>query len=253
MLVCSQCEHEYPHTPEGQLDLRLAVPLTVPTEALLGRPQVPAPPTDLIRPLSSYLPAGEGRNVLDYGCGNQRSRPLLERSGYHYIGIDYADPAAPLLADGHRLPFVDGFFDVVWSIAVLEQFRYPEVALSEVRRVLKPGGMFIGNVTWQTPYIPGVHFSWSHVGLTNLLTDTGFAISTFVVDPEWTSTPSALAMGYFPAMSARMAKALAKPLHAAHRAYWSVATRTGKVRARSGEAGRVLPIAASIGFVATAR
>src|SRR5262249_27912167 len=39
------------------------------------------------------------------------------------------------------IPFADGSFDVIWSIAVLEHVQQPEKALQEIERVLKPGGV----------------------------------------------------------------------------------------------------------------
>jgi SAM-dependent methyltransferase len=251
-MSCSSCGQVFRPSATGQPDLRLAGPLDVTTLAVLGRPAHPLPPVDLSNPLVSYLPpAPPGALALDLGCGQQPDRPSLERAGYRYEGIDFADPGAPLLADGHRLPYRDGVFDLVWTIAVLEQLRYPDVALSEVRRVLKPRGSFLGNVTWQTPYIAGVHYSWSHVGLNDLLVDHGFEVTALVVDPRWTAVESSLALGYFPKLPVRVAQGVSRPLQSLHRAYWAAAARAGRVHSRAGEDGRVISLAAAIGFVAT--
>ena len=48
----------------------------------------------------------------------------------------------PLLADGMRLPFADGAFDVVVIGLALCSIPDPIAAVGEIRRVLKPGGRF---------------------------------------------------------------------------------------------------------------
>ena len=44
------------------------------------------------------------------------------------------------------LPFQDNSFDVVVMAEVLEHLPYPTITLSEINRVLKINGQFIGNV-----------------------------------------------------------------------------------------------------------
>jgi SAM-dependent methyltransferase len=51
--------------------------------------------------------------------------------------------AAALAADGERLPFADGVFDLVSANMVLEHLGNPSAVFREVGRVLAPGGAFI--------------------------------------------------------------------------------------------------------------
>jgi ubiquinone/menaquinone biosynthesis C-methylase UbiE len=44
------------------------------------------------------------------------------------------------------LPFLDNSFDVVVMAEVLEHLPYPNITLSEIKRVLKTNGEFIGNL-----------------------------------------------------------------------------------------------------------
>ena len=44
------------------------------------------------------------------------------------------------------LPFQDDIFDVIVMAEVLEHLPYPEITLSEIKRVLKTNGKFIGNL-----------------------------------------------------------------------------------------------------------
>jgi len=55
------------------------------------------------------------------GAGELYNDPSIE-----LVGIDvYASPHTHLLADAHRLPFVDRVFDGVWIQAVLEHVLEP--------------------------------------------------------------------------------------------------------------------------------
>ena len=72
--------------------------------------------------------------------------------------MDYAHSEADLLADAHAIPFADDSFDCIFSYAVLEHLHNPFVALSEVARVLRPGGWFIGTVSQGEPF----HSSYFH-------------------------------------------------------------------------------------------
>jgi len=86
--------------------------------------------------------------VLDLGAGAGSLNPYALRGRVaKVIGVD-RDPRVgtnPLLdrglqADITGLPFRDGVFDVVFSIYVLEHVGDPQPLLSEIARVLRPGG-----------------------------------------------------------------------------------------------------------------
>lgn len=68
------------------------------------------------------------------------------------IGGNVGNKASPLSGDAYRLPFDDNLFDVVISDQVFEHVQnYPE-AIAEIRRVLKPGGVFLH--IFPSRYIP---------------------------------------------------------------------------------------------------
>ncbi len=94
--------------------------------------------------------------ILDFGCGPGRfTASLAETIGGRAIGVDPTAellrlaPAAPrveyrLLEEG-RIPLPDASVDVVWSAIVLGCITREEsvrLAASEIKRVLKPGGLF---------------------------------------------------------------------------------------------------------------
>ena len=62
------------------------------------------------------------------------------------------DQVKLLLGDSESLPFPDNFFDVVYCNDSFHHYPAPRNVLSEVQRVLKPGGTFLMGDCWQ-PYI----------------------------------------------------------------------------------------------------
>jgi SAM-dependent methyltransferase len=101
-------------------------------------------------------PLALSRPVLDLGCGAGEFAGLA-LMGKIDVGIDLAARqlaaarstrcyARLVSADARRLPFADGSFRCVVSVSVLEHVPQPELVLSEVARVLRPGGQFLGTV-----------------------------------------------------------------------------------------------------------
>lgn len=99
-----------------------------------------------------------GDRWLDLGCGTRLLSPWSrydeqELTGRYsrFIGLDYnmgslkrnRTGASLVRGDISSLPFPAESFDVVTSNMVFEHLREPEKQLSEVWRVLKPGGLLI--------------------------------------------------------------------------------------------------------------
>jgi SAM-dependent methyltransferase len=76
-------------------------------------------------------------------------------------------------ADAYRLPFVDDAFEVVVCAEVLEHTHTPELALRELRRVLKPGGKLLLTSPFAFPihYAPTDYYRFTRFGLMHLLHD----------------------------------------------------------------------------------
>jgi SAM-dependent methyltransferase len=100
----------------------------------------------------------QGARMLDLGCGPRDQAVPAAHCGASYVGIDYASGPADLLADGHAIPFRDATFDVVLAYAVLEHLHQPFLAVREIARVLRPGGIFVGTVSQGEPF----HDSYFH-------------------------------------------------------------------------------------------
>jgi ubiquinone/menaquinone biosynthesis C-methylase UbiE len=113
----------------------------------------------LERMLQRYLPAqGEGRGVLDVGCGTGHYLAELRRRGFDAVGIDGSeamitearrnDPGSVLVrADVEALPFASASFDCVVCIEVLRYLPVSGYCLAEIARVLKPGGVCLATAT----------------------------------------------------------------------------------------------------------
>ena len=99
-----------------------------------------------------------GRDVLEVGCGVGDFSISLSRAGAHVTGVDFSprgielaqqkarhhgQPVAFRVADAQALPFANDSFDVVFSCECLEHVPEPRRMLSELHRVLKPGGVLI--------------------------------------------------------------------------------------------------------------
>lgn len=90
--------------------------------------------------------------VLVIGCGQGDELRLLQSDAVTAFDLSFnaAQDARKLFpdyeylqADGMMLPFSDKCFDLVFSSEVLEHILEPERMLSEVRRVLRPGGILL--------------------------------------------------------------------------------------------------------------
>ena len=92
--------------------------------------------------------------VLDIGAGTGRIGKAFIDAGDFYAGVDTslamlrefpADPKPSLLAqaDGRKLPFDNGAFDVVLLMQVLSGANDSRSILEEARRVLRPGGSVV--------------------------------------------------------------------------------------------------------------
>jgi SAM-dependent methyltransferase len=110
------------------------------------------------------FPVGPGDRVLDLGCGAGRHAFEVYRRGAQVVAADL-DPgeltpvsgmfaamraegeagppaaAAAVTADATRLPFADGAFDRVVAAEILEHVPADWRALTEIARVLRPGGI----------------------------------------------------------------------------------------------------------------
>ena len=74
-----------------------------------------------------------------------------KQHGEKYITADIESPLAKIKMDIHQIPFWENHFDVVLCNHVLEHVQDDIKAMSEIRRVLKPGGWAIMQVPFFSP------------------------------------------------------------------------------------------------------
>jgi SAM-dependent methyltransferase len=92
----------------------------------------------------------ENARVLEVGSGDGYLQDVVD----DYTGLDIAASAAqhyhkPFVAGtATAMPFRDAEFDALWTVWVLEHIPNPEAALSEMRRVVRPGGLLLLMPAW---------------------------------------------------------------------------------------------------------
>lgn len=97
---------------------------------------------------------GPDAAMLDLGGG----RRMLDDA--RYINLDIAPYGeCDIVADAHRLPFKDGSFDFVYSVAVFEHLIEPQAAADEIWRILSDTGrMLVLTAFMQPVHSEGFHF-----------------------------------------------------------------------------------------------
>lgn len=113
-------------------------------------------PKDLaIKKHLEKLELNKARRILDFGCGNGIwLERLLSNSNADGMGVDIAEKlikeaqARPgkrgrYVCTAHSLPLKDNNFDFCISFDVFEHIEDKELAISEIFRIMKPGGRFL--------------------------------------------------------------------------------------------------------------
>jgi SAM-dependent methyltransferase len=108
---------------------------------------------ETVRFIEEHLP--HNGSILDLGAHTSELLCVLHRLGYTNLkGIDlspdvrrmpYAGAIEYVQGDFMRTPFEDASFDALTAISAIEHGYNGDVLFAEVRRLLKPGGYFIGS------------------------------------------------------------------------------------------------------------
>lgn len=105
-----------------------------------------------IQMIENQLP--KGSKILDVGCGTGHLAAELARRGYDTWGTDLSAGMIEYaqvnynrdryqVADIEKIPFPDNFFDGIVCLGVVEYLASDGPALSEMHRVLRPGGFAV--------------------------------------------------------------------------------------------------------------
>ena len=95
-----------------------------------------------------------GERILDVAAGTGTSSVALQRNGARVVAVDFSPGMIAegrrkhkniefIEADAEKLPFGDNEFDAATISFGLRNVANPKVALSELYRVLKPGGRLV--------------------------------------------------------------------------------------------------------------
>jgi 2-polyprenyl-3-methyl-5-hydroxy-6-metoxy-1,4-benzoquinol methylase len=101
-----------------------------------------------------------GQKVLEIGCGAGRCTVALAQRGYlihamdsvegmlnstqaHAIEAGVSSSVTTSSGDAHNLAFRDGSFGLVLAIGVIPYLHFPQKALREMARVIRPGGFLL--------------------------------------------------------------------------------------------------------------
>src|SRR3954466_4733349 len=162
-------------------------------------PEEPGPPPAHVAEFVGALAPSD--RALDLGVGDGRLATMIRAA--QLVGADVSqvalarartrlpDAELVLVEPDEPLPFADNEFDLVTCIETLEHIRDVQLALSEIRRVLRPGGrlalttpaasrfrvLFRGI---EHPYSPHVR-AFSRRGLRTVLETMGFQIISLEV------------------------------------------------------------------------
>lgn len=122
--------------------------------------------------LPEILPLGS-RSCLDVGAGSGRHKSVVESRGYNWVGLDSLR-AADVRADAACLPVRSESQAAVIAWQVMEYVENPTQVFAEVARVLEPGGVFCGSVSFLEPVHGRTYFNLSPHILEKLLIRNGF-------------------------------------------------------------------------------
>lgn len=123
-----------------------------------------------------------GMLVLDAGSGHEHEQYLrkeLLATGATLHTCDFSPgPGVDFAADVSALPFADATYDLVLSTQVLEHVQDPKKVVSEMARVLKPGGHLFLTTPQSSPLhnLPWNYFNFTNLGLRLLFDAAGLKI-----------------------------------------------------------------------------
>jgi SAM-dependent methyltransferase len=124
-------------------------------------------------------------SVLDVGCGFMPYRGIVESvdAVRSYTGLDlaksdhYGEAVPDMTWDGRIIPSEGAAFDCVMATEFLEHFSDPASVLTEIFRVMKPGGILFATVPfiWNLHEVPHDEFRYTPYSLERLVVAAGFS------------------------------------------------------------------------------
>jgi ubiquinone/menaquinone biosynthesis C-methylase UbiE len=164
-----------------------------------------------IRRLARQARVGPGVSVLDLCCGVAGpGRMITAESGCRYLGVDHSASSLAIARQlagklpcrfehAHLPPLPEGHFEVVFLLETMLAFPAKDALMSEVARVLEPGGRFAFTVEEGRPLtreerarMPAADTVWpiELAELSGMLRDAGL---TVIWQHEYSSSHHAVA------------------------------------------------------------
>lgn len=200
------CSDGIPDLRKSPKELNIRKPWYEPWDdletVLLAEPETTVETSHLPYHLDKHLASvagndGEGKSILEIGCGDRQCESWFNERLFNYVGTDVGirGPGPHILADAHNLPFADESFDFYTSMAVYEHLVSPITAAQEAFRVLKPGGVFFGSSAFVYCFHDRASFHhMSHAGLLYVLRVAGFEVERLW--PDWNYQDAIPQMGF---------------------------------------------------------
>lgn len=123
----------------------------------------------------------EGSRVLDAGSGDAPYKALFHHTNYQstdFLKVNKSYVKPTYICDLKRIPIGSNHYDFIIFTQVMEHLPEPKQALSELNRVLKPGGKMF----YSAPFFfeeheqPYDYYRYTQYGLVYLLESVGFNI-----------------------------------------------------------------------------
>ncbi len=106
--------------------------------------------------------SNKNRTLLDIGCGTGEISLALNKLGFETFGLDFSSVAIDIAKkNGVKcqqadldlgIPADDASFDIAWAGDVIEHVFDPIGVLSEISRILVPGGSFLATIPHDLNY-----------------------------------------------------------------------------------------------------
>lgn len=141
--------------------------------------------SNLLHAFKEQIPKLNGV-LMDFGCGLKPYQRLF--SVKEYIGVDfkgegetYAQHNVDVFYDGKTIPFPDNHFDSIFCSEVFEHIFNLEEILTELNRVLKPGGKILISCPFAfgEHEVPNDFARYTSYAIKDLFIRNGFQIEHF--------------------------------------------------------------------------
>ena len=96
-----------------------------------------------------------------------------------------ADPIAPVIADAGHMPYPDACMHVIYCHSVYPHFLDPDMALAEIKRVLKPGGRLVISLLTGRKRVNAIHANHTETTLRHDIMPTAAQLGSQLIEGGW--------------------------------------------------------------------